>query len=537
MRHKFSISISIQISIFLIIVAFIPVAIMMALKTYEKQQLNMMENSNVQQGRIIASSLLTNDGETINEQFAHDLIKNMRGEFDSRIRILDSKGNLLVDSSRIYSGIEEEDSKQIVSREDAGSVSNQKKKQKGNFNQTAVYRILSFPIRLYRKWFRPPRAPYGNADFYRNKTVYDGDEIIAALNGKYGATTRFSTGGQVSVTLYSAIPVKNDDTVVGVVLVSRSTYKILQNLYELRVDLGKIFLRSLLVVILIALFLGFRIVYPLKKLSKQTSECADKKGRILFTDFTGKKRQDEIGEVSRSFSSLIERLNKKIKFSQAYSSDISHEFKNPLTAIRTSAELLGDKSLSEQERNELSIAIVDEVTHLQDLITGVRNISKIDSGAMEEENQVLPVNIYTKNLISRLQKHHENVDVEFFCETEELELLIPQDYFDRVAENLIDNAMSFGNKVFVQTAITKKENKEYFELSVEDNGKGVSSEQMEKIFNRFYSERPDSKNTNHTGLGLSIVKAIADNLEGEILVSTSKKLGGAKFLFIIPTSK
>ena len=148
------------------------------------------------------------------------------------------------------------------------------------------------------------------------------------------------------------------------VLVNRSTYKILQNLYELRLDLGKIFLRSLIVVILIAVFLAFRISYPLRKLAKQASDCADKKGRIFFTDFTGKKRHDEIGELSRSFTSLIGRLNRRIKFSQAFSSDIAHEFKNPLTAIRTSAELLGSGSLSETEKSELASAIADEVSHL-----------------------------------------------------------------------------------------------------------------------------------------------------------------------------
>lgn len=537
MKRKFSISISIQISIFLIIVAFIPVAIMMALKTYEKQQLTMLENSNVQQGRIIAAALCGFENPDDFSVHANEILKNMNGRFDSRIRILDKDGKLLSDSSNLSS---ESELKDVV--EDSIKSRNPKTEIKKNAEDSFIYRLFSFPIRVYRKYFKAPRAPYANADYYINKTVFDGDEITAALNGRYGATTRFSTGGQVSVTLYSAIPVVKDGNVNGVVLVSRSTYKILQNLYELRLDLGKIFLRSLLVVLIIALFLAFRISFPLRKLSNQAEQCADKKGRIIFTDFAGQKRYDEIGALSRSFTQLIERLNKRIKFSQAFSSDIAHEFKNPLTAIRSSAEILEDSSISENDRKELCKAISDEVEHLQLLLNGVRNISKIDAGISElteqsDENNLIPVNQFAKNIINRLKLRYKNVDVEFYSPDDEINLELPPDYFDRLAENLIDNAMSFGTKVKVSSNLitqNKKNGKNIFVFTVEDNGKGINEEQMKKIFDRFYSERNENQKTNHTGLGLSIVHAITDALEGEIQISRSEQLGGAKFTLNFP---
>ena len=525
MKRNFNLSISLQISIFLIIVAFIPVAIMMALKTYEKQQLLMMESSNVQQGRLVSAALATNESETIDKDFALAFLKNMNGRFDSRIRILDENGMMIADSSSVSENI----------AETSGSVSRRMESSQEELlkspEQSFIYRLFSFPIRIYRKYLREPVVPYETADFYANKSVFDGDEIKSALDGKYGAVTRISSGGQVSVTLYSAIPVIKNEKICGVVLVNRSTYKILQNLYELRLDLGKIFLRSLIVVILIAVFLAFRISYPLRKLARQAAECADKKGRIFFTDFTGKKRHDEIGELSRAFTSLIDRLNRRIKFSQAFSSDIAHEFKNPLTAIRTSAELLGSSDLSENEKTELASAIVDEVSHLQTLLNGVRNISKIDAGIIEEEHTSVPVNSCAKHIIERLKNKYQTVNIEFSSNKDEINLPLPQDYFDRVAENLIDNAMSFGSKVFVSSVLEGGR----FCFAVEDNGRGVNSEQLSKIFERFYSERSENHNDfSHTGLGLSIVRAIADSLEGEICVSASEKLGGAKFCFAIP---
>lgn len=589
---KKGISISIQISIFLILVAFIPVAVMMALNTYEKQQLSMLENSNVQQGRLVAAALETNLENQDYAEYANTLLKNMDDKFDSRIRILTENGTLVADSASLEKQLEleENSSAELTLRNPP------KNKKSSDAEKSFIYRVFSFPVRVYRKLFRPPVATlYDTAEFYSKKTVYDGEEVRQALQGKYGATTRISSGEQISVTIYSALPVMKDGQVLGAVLVSRSTYRILQNLYELRLDLAKIFLRSLIAVCIIALFLALRITRPLKKLSKQASQCADKKGRLLFTDFTGKKRRDEIGELSRSFSALINKLNSRIRFSEAFSSDISHEFKNPLTAIRSSAELLSDETITESERKELSGAVVEEVEHLQSLLTGVRNISKIDA-EQDFTNDNIALVPYFQNQIERLEKLYPHVKFGLYTGGAEgkvttagsvstasnlatadkfapegnlataeklapegnlspadtlrtadslstpspLSLLIPEDYLSRLSENLLDNAAGFGDKInihlapFTTKATPKSPSKQFIEIKIEDNGPGVKDEEKEKIFGRFYSQRQENQKSSHTGLGLSIVKAIVDSLEGEISVSNSEELGGACFTVLLP---
>lgn len=520
---KIKISISLQISIFLVLVAFIPVLVMMALNTYEKQLLEMFESSNVQQGRIIAASLKS-AGNT--RESAKSILENMNGEFISRIRILDANGELICDSARVDFEMDQVESDSIPeTRYPDGVIPTAAE-------ESLVYRIFSLPVRIYRKIMRRPALSlYDTADFYNNKTFFDGEEIKDALSGRYGARTRISTGDQVSVTLYSAIPVfSEDEKVDGVVLVSRSTYRILRNLYELRRDMAVVYLKSLIAVILIAVFFAFRITIPLKKLSSEATDCADKKGRIFFTKFTGTKRMDEIGELSKSFSSLIERLNKRIQFSQAFSSDISHEFKNPLAAIRSAAEVLEDSSIESEDRVQLSRAIVDEVNHLQVLLSGVRNISRIDSG---ENLSCEPIEVFPflENVVSRIEKKYAGK--EFVIENqlaENFRLRIPEDYLSRLMENLVDNAGSFGAKILSTLSIDGNN----FRLCVEDNGKGIPSGSEEKIFSRFYSERNEEERHGHSGLGLSTVKAIVDALEGTIVVERSLLLGGAKFVVSIP---
>ena len=184
MRH-FKISISLQISVFLIIVAFIPVAVMMALRTYEKQQLDMMERSNVQQGRLVASALVSNlanvsapDGKarpvSIDADYAYKLLENMNGQFDCRIRIINKNKTLIADSSRMDIKPGDDVSEKTASR----TYQSQNAEEKESF----IYRLFSLPFRVYRKLFKPPHARlYDTADFYINKKIFDGVEVNQAL--------------------------------------------------------------------------------------------------------------------------------------------------------------------------------------------------------------------------------------------------------------------------------------------------------------------------------------------------------------------
>ncbi len=533
--------INIQISIFLILVAFIPVAAMMMLKTYESQMLTMMENSNVQQARIISASLelTTSDSEEtqINRTTSKQLLQNMNGKFDARIRILSKTGELLADSSTLeLENTENSQSEQeYSSRLNSLSINNEKTAA----NDTFIYKVFSIPIRIYRK-LKPPAASFTSADFYSGKIIYDGEEVKAAQQGRYGAKTRISGGGQVSVTLYSAMPVFKDNEVIGIVLVSRSTWRILQNLYELRIDLAKVFLWSLVFILIIAVFLTFRISVPLKKLARQTSVCADKKGRIdaaVVEKFTGLKRKDEIGDLSRSFKTLIKKLDSKIHYTQAFASDVNHEFKNPLAAIRSSIDILKDSS-DEKEKEEFTQAIVDEVNHLEHLLNGVRGISKIEGAELSKEN--LPIKTFTQNIADSILKNNPDVRFELQINTKTDTILLEPDYYERIISNLIENAAGFAKhiRVIIETISSSKTNQTLV-IKVADNGPGISEENASKIFDRFYSNRSqslkDSKNKiAHTGLGLSIVKAICDEMEGEISVSRDSELGGALFEIKLP---
>lgn len=516
---KLKISISIQILVFTLLVVFLPAGSILLLKTYEMQQLASLESSLVQQGRIFAASISSD----FSKENADLILANMNQRFDARIRVLNKDGVLLSDSSR-----SENDA--AVPKENTSRSSRNVEAQKKDKNprRSLPYRILSFPVRLYRKFFRPPAIDvYGSADFYSQKTVYDGREVQAALEGRYGAITRISSGDQVSVTLYSAIPVLQNDEVIGVVLVSRSTYKILQNLYELRRDIAKIFLWSFLLIIGVTVFFYFRISHPLKKLAKEAQNCTDKHGHLINEKLTGAKRHDEIGELSRSFTTLLKKLADKIHFSESFSADLSHEFKNPLAAIRISAELM-ESEIPESHKNNAK-SIVEEVSHMERLLSGVRNLSKIDS-EIDTEKENVPVDLFLENISKRIQARHVECLIENKLNCLDRTIEIDPNLLDRMAENLLENAVSFGNKILIESSIISGKDSAV-QIRIHDNGAGIPAGFEEKIFNRFYSTR---KNTdNHSGLGLSLVKAVCEINGGSVSAGRSEILGGACFTIIL----
>jgi len=533
-KKKFHLSISVQILVFTLLVAFLPVAAMMMLDTYEKQLLANQEQSLVQEARITAVAV----ADTLTKEGATSLLLKMDRRFDARIRILDKNGGLLADSSVLVPQKKAAVS-QIAHESNASQNGAAVKK---SAQQTTLYRFLSLPVRAYRKLFVPPQeVRYGSADFYSGKDVYDGEEIKAALSGSYGAKTRISTGGQVSVTLYSAVPVRNGQQVVGAVLVSKSTYRILQNLYELRLDLARIFIWSLVAVMAVTVFLSIRISIPLKKLSQEAQCCTDRNGHFVKESLTGSRRHDEIGDLSRSYSALLRKLAERIKFIESFSADVSHEFKNPLAAIRSSAELAADASLGQTEREHCLAAVTEEVSHMEHLLSGVRKLSRIDGEEGDDEQEQIPVDLFLANIVDRLKNNYKSVSFTLKLSCPSVTLLMEPDRLERMTENLLQNAASFSNKVIVSESVAKDERaaKEIYTLFVEDDGPGVAPENREKIFERFYSTRKNQGDSagGHTGLGLALVRAVAEAAGGSVQVTNGVELHGARFAVHIPLKK
>ena len=530
--------ITVRLLAFNLLIVFLPIAGLLYLDTYEKQLLRSLEHALVQQGRILASAL---SGENpLQTDSARRILLQLEQRHEARLRILDSEGRLLADSSRLGPQSDQAVSEQPVAapRTPAGDDS-----ESVPAEQRLLYRIAIYPVQLYRRLFGPPQPPLESAEFYINTDILMGPEIREALAGRYGAMTRISTGGQRSVTLYSAIPVHSGGAVVGVVLVSQSTYRILRDLYELRLEILTVFLISLAAAVALSLLASTTIASPVRKLNKQARDILDHHGR-LRGQFRFNHRRDEIGDLSRSLEEMTRKLHDHLEFVESFASDISHEFRNPLASIRSAAEMSA-QSESREDRNRFVALIQKEVQRMQHLLDAVREISVLDARLENETRAAVEVGPILRQVVeARKLRRDSSNPVQLIEKIDSAVVSMAPERLIQVLENLLENALSFASK---EVRIELFRVREYGVICFEDDGPGIPDQHLGKIFNRFFSYRPEEASSessgspgHHLGLGLAIVKAIVEGYGGCVEAGNGcpheGQLNGARLVVRIPLS-
>ena len=204
--RRFVSRISIRLLAFNVLLVFLPLASVSYLEIYERKLLQAQEQSMVQQARVLAAAL--SERGAIAETRVEPILVHLNQRTTSRIRIIDQEHRLVSDTSLL--GPQREPGRDASEDESVRS--------------SWMYRLGSSLFRFVDTIIAGPRSVIGE-EFYSAERPFDGAEIELAFKGQYGAATRITPGGQRSVTLYSALPIENDGAVVGVVLVSHSTFQ------------------------------------------------------------------------------------------------------------------------------------------------------------------------------------------------------------------------------------------------------------------------------------------------------------------------
>ena len=466
----------------------------------------------VQQGRLLAAAL--SERGALDLALAEPILARLERQTPSRIRVLDRDGWLLCDTSRLGPQRLEDPAEPPLAEIDPRSG--------------LLYRVGSALFRLVGPLLADVQPEIGLArdEAYSPDAPFDGIEIRQALSGSYGAATRITRGGQRSVTLYSSLPVRNEGEVVGAVLVSQSTFHILQDLYEVRLAVFRYVVGAAGVAAILSLMLSATISRPIEKLRSQAKALVGRGGRLVGS-FPGSNRFDEIGDLSRALSELSSRLEERMRFIESFAADVSHEFKNPLTSIRAAAEMLKDVE-DPGERARFAGVVEREIARLERLLSTVRDVTLVDSGLEEPEAEAVDLVELLKGLSGSPRYRERGIDVELEAPSTGIEVRMPGHRLAQVFENLLDNALGFTpDRGKIRVAL-RAEGRQAV-VTVEDQGPGVPEEHRERIFDRFFSYRPNDRLAReHTGLGLAIVKAIVEGYGGSIALAESS-LGGAGF--------
>jgi two-component system sensor histidine kinase ChvG len=492
--------ISARLLLFNILLVFLPVAGFLYLGVYEKQLLHDQERAMVQQGRLLAAAL--GDLPGLDTATASGLLQRLGSRTEARLRIFGADGALLADSAALGSRKPEEPAL----------------RGRGQARDNLLYRGAAGAYRIWRV-LRGGRSSSGREYLgrYPSQDLPSSSKAVrAALAGRYGAAVG-TTGGEIwrpSLTLQSAVPVRHEKAVTGAVLVSQSTVRILRELDEVRLAILKVFLGSVGVAAILSLLLAGTITHPIRRLRDEASDLLDRRGRLRGR-FGGSRRADEIGDLARALEELSHRLAAHQHALESFASDVSHELKNPLASIRSAAELLAD--IDDPADRERFLALAQrEVTRMERLLTAVREIGEIDARLETEAPETVDLEALLREVVEGFRRRADNREIRLVSPGGPILVRARAERLLQVFENLLDNALSFspaGGTVTVTLAANGAP-----AVRIDDQGPGIPESHLDRIFDRFFTYRPDEPHARdgHTGLGLAIVKAIVEGYGGTV---------------------
>ena len=344
-------------------------------------------------------------------------------------------------------------------------------------------------------------------------------EVRAALAGVATPLLLLDKNGEQIVSM--AVPIKRANTTLGALLLSTKPGDIDKTLSEERSRILTLAVVALLATILSSLLLARTVAEPIRRLSAAAEHVSRNiNARRELPDYSD--RNDEVGQLATAFRAMTTALYRRIEASESFAADVAHELKNPLTAARSVAESLVYAKTPEQ-RDELVRQIQNELKRLNRLISDVSNASRLDAELARQTMEPVAMTDVIDSVagifrdILSEDTRTVRVDIERGMQPSAFMVTGNHGRLGQVLTNLIDNAVSFSPEGGVVT-VSLRSSPQHVDVIVEDEGPGIPEDRQSIIFDRFYTDRPQSEAVRgkNSGLGLSISRDIVRAHGGEI---------------------
>ncbi|MEO0882571.1 MAG: ATP-binding protein [Pseudomonadota bacterium] len=372
-------------------------------------------------------------------------------------------------------------------------------------------------------------VPNRGGDAVRART-FD-QEFKLALAGNEAASQRFSERGQRIISV--SVPIQRVSAVVGVLTVEASDVEAIVSAE--RAALVPFIGVAMLVALVTSILLTLGIARPLRRLAVAADRV--RTGRADHLNLPAvTKRKDEIGQLAQSVDAMTETLFERITANEQFAADVAHELKNPLTSIRSAVEtaerVKGDPEATEQLRQ----LIAKDVQRLDRLITDISNASRLEAEVTRSRSEILDIGRFLADIVRTYSATDDGrATVTFDDLTRGGGLMVRgrDGPLGQVVRNLIDNARSFSPTDGRVRVVLRQEADGPQTVAcvlVEDAGPGIPEDKLDKIFERFYTDRPTGADFgNNSGLGLSIVRHIVETHRGKVRAE-NRDQGGARFI-------
>jgi two-component system, OmpR family, sensor histidine kinase ChvG len=424
------------------------------------------------------------------------LLRRLIATTNTRARIYDRDGTLILDSRSLYG-------RGDVLRSDLPPPTAE---PPGLVERTLI---------AIRKWLsRGDLPPYREIGPEENGRSYS--EVAQALDGEEASVVRINGRGEAIVLV--AVPIQRLRTVRGALLLQTQGGDLDRSVEAQRVAILKVFLVAAGIMSVLSMLLASTIAGPVRRLADGADRVRRRvRGRVEIPDFT--QRRDEIGHLSGNLREMTRALYSRIEAIESFAADVAHELKNPLTSLRSAVETL-PLAKTDASRSRLLAVLKHDVQRLDRLISDISDASRLDAELQRQEaapvdlHQLLVAVVAMANEVKR--EGGVAVALAFEGSPRVFRVQGHDSRLSQVMNNLIDNACSFSPPGGTVRVTCRRSGREIL-IMVDDDGPGIRPDAIEKIFERFYTDRPYQNFGQNSGLGLSISKQIVEAHDGRLL--------------------
>ncbi|MEZ5874322.1 MAG: sensor histidine kinase [Hyphomicrobiales bacterium] len=489
----------------------------------ELGQPNVSDDSN----SAFANSAL---GFTIDPERAAPILRPLVKPTGSRARIYNRDGALILDSDTFYSRGE-------VLRYDLPPPETDEPDALSKFWQAVKTRMNQYDLPLY--------TDIGGA----NGKAYP--EVATALTGTSVPIVRVNDKGELVVSV--AVPVQRMRAVLGVLLLSTRGGDIDNIVAAERWGIVRVSLFAAAVTVVLSLILANTIAGPVQRLAVAAERVRHSvKGRAEIPDFTD--RSDEIGHLSGALRDMTHALYRRIDAIESFAADVAHELKNPLTSLRSATETLPLAKTKESQQRLMEI-IQHDVRRLDRLISDISDASRLDAELAREDATPVRMDDLLRTTVALFNDIHRDdtpevvIDIAYAPGAHPYRVMGHDSRLSQVIINLLENASSFSPPESSVSVLARRVGNEV-RIAVEDEGPGIPQENLERIFERFYTDRPQENFGQNSGLGLNISRQIVVAHGGRLYAenrpprspgrgkgdAASATSGGARFVICLPAA-
>ena len=340
---------------------------------------------------------------------------------------------------------------------------------------------------------------------------------------------------------YVLTTIKNvtlDEKNIGYILISENSNEIKTAIDERKIFIIRTAILVAIVILLFSIILNRFFLKPIGNLVDYTRIIKSKSSKKTKIENL-KKRNDELGILTNSLEDMTRELQNRANTAENFSTDLVHEIRNPLASLKSASEIISETE-DKNQRDKLVNILSHDVNRIERLITDYSQMLKDEVAISKEQMMKVDLKEIANSVVDDFNsiyypKSGIKISIEIDKRFKKYEIIGIENRIEQILANLLENSISFSKnnkKIIVKLSKNKNNN---VTLDVIDEGIGFKEKDTKKIFNRFYSNRPD-KFGEHSGLGLNIVKNLIDLHGGKIIAGNNSDKNGAKVEIIFPNA-